>query len=696
MNGTTETAAAGNEIITGVLNVLFTPGDVTELRILKTRYKTISGYFDDMDALARAAMEWNGQAPAIYVTLNSVDPSLLARSVNHVTKWANDTTGDKHILRRRWLPLDFDPVRVSGISSTDQEHDYSIDVTKKAARFLADSGIPADSIVLGDSGNGAHVLVRIDLPNDDESTELVRRCIEAVALRFSDERISVDLTVHNAARIWKLYGTQACKGDSTAERPHRTAKLLWIPKQGIKVSPRPTLEKLAALAPEKPQANGNGIAHGFNLDNWLTEHVRDVIGPHAWNGGRKWLLDVCPWNPDHANRSAYIVQHAAGGIGAGCHHNGCVGKGWRDLRDTLEPGWQAARGSNGTANGTGQQGAPGPQNEAKDSFPHYRNKPCGINLLTWREFLRTTPDIRDDAIDNMAPDTGLVAVCGRGKQGKSTLMLHAVRSVANGLPFLNRRTKQKPVIYVNYEMPDAYVRTLLEASGEAPEKAYILNRPEPILRLETVEEILKSLSGSAIVIDSFRGAFRLQGDSENLAGGAGIVLRSLQDLAVKFNGLIFVIHHSNRSAREGTDGISGTGDWIAAPDVIWSWSRPDSEKPGILTVEGRIPPIEPLSINLSIENCIYTGTAKETQEQTDRDAIAGALTADGQTVDAIAQAINMPGGTVRKRLERMFEDGQVARAGEGKRGNPFLWSRIDSARIVSLGAESIHSMWEPI
>jgi hypothetical protein len=52
------------------------------------------------------------------------------------------------------------------------------------------------------------------------------------------------------------------------------------------------------------------------------------------------VLPVCPWNPDHTNRSAFIVQQASGAIAAGCHHDGCQGKGWHDLRDAVEPGWR--------------------------------------------------------------------------------------------------------------------------------------------------------------------------------------------------------------------------------------------------------------------------------------------------------------------------------------------------------------------
>lgn len=203
------------------------PGSVAELRILNTRRGTVSGYFDDFDKLAEAAGEWDGKAPGIYVTLNPVNPDLLARSSNHLTEYAKHTTSDADVLRRRWLPIDFDPVRPSGISSTDAEHEAAKERAKQAGEWLKGQGWPKP--VWADSGNGGHLLYRIDLPNDQASTALVKRCLEALDLRFSDDAVTVDQTTYNAARIWKLYGTQACKGDSIDERPHRTAGVLFAP-----------------------------------------------------------------------------------------------------------------------------------------------------------------------------------------------------------------------------------------------------------------------------------------------------------------------------------------------------------------------------------------------------------------------------------------------------------------------------------
>ena len=46
------------------LKLLYNPGDVVESRVLHTpRSGTVSGYFDDMDKLANAAVEWSGQVP---------------------------------------------------------------------------------------------------------------------------------------------------------------------------------------------------------------------------------------------------------------------------------------------------------------------------------------------------------------------------------------------------------------------------------------------------------------------------------------------------------------------------------------------------------------------------------------------------------------------------------------------------------
>jgi hypothetical protein len=210
------------------VEVLFEPGATVELRAFKGR-ETVSGYYDDHVLFACDASKLEDRGYCVYVTLNEVDPALLARASNRRRKvYKEPTTSDSDILCRRWLPLDFDPVRPSGVSATDAEKKAARQRALEVREFLRGFGWPEP--VVGDSGNGYHMLYRIDLPNDRESLELVKGILEALAFKFSDKAVEVDGTTCNAARIWKLYGTTARKGDDAGDRPHRHSRLLKVPE----------------------------------------------------------------------------------------------------------------------------------------------------------------------------------------------------------------------------------------------------------------------------------------------------------------------------------------------------------------------------------------------------------------------------------------------------------------------------------
>src|SRR5437016_4191142 len=113
------------EAIHQTLAVLAEPAGVVELRIPHAgRDGTVSGYYDDLDKLAADVARLNRQYTApVYVTLNAVNPALLARANNRFQTRAASTTADNDILRRRWLLVDLDAKRPAGISATDAEHD---------------------------------------------------------------------------------------------------------------------------------------------------------------------------------------------------------------------------------------------------------------------------------------------------------------------------------------------------------------------------------------------------------------------------------------------------------------------------------------------------------------------------------------------------------------------------------------------
>jgi hypothetical protein len=329
-------------MIRQTLTLLRATGAVAELRILHTgRTGTVSGYYDDIDVMAQAAAQWSGRVPGVYVTLNPCTPTLLARSANRLTTRARHTTSDADIVQRCWLSIDFDPARPAGISATDSEHDAALQRAQMCCAWLTQRGWPAS--LTADSGNGGHLLYAVDLPNDNDSRDLLKRCLEAVALYHSDDVVHIDLTPFNAARIWKVYGTMACKGDNLPERPHRLARLLDVPTTRECVT-RQQLEDLAALVPALPPSAPHRRytqAAPFDLGQWIVAHGLPVVAEGLWHqNGYRWILNPCPWNSAHTNRSAFIVRFTNGTIAAGCHHNGCTGNNWHALRDLYEPGWK--------------------------------------------------------------------------------------------------------------------------------------------------------------------------------------------------------------------------------------------------------------------------------------------------------------------------------------------------------------------
>jgi len=324
------------------------PGQVVEVRALTDQF-THSGYFSDHDSLVRSVepLDADGSVHGIYVTLNEVNPALLSRRANRIKMRLgkkDSTTSDADILRRRWLPIDIDPLRPSGVSSTDEEHGLALAKADEIARWIAGLGFPDP--VRADSGNGAHLLYRIDLPNDEAATALVKACLTTLDALFSDERVNVDTANFNAARIWKLYGTVSRKGDNTPERPYRRSRILSAPDE-LKIVSIEMLRDLVARLPTEQQAQQQPTAtkdKRFDLCHWLSDHGVGVRSEKPYSGGTLYILDQCPFSPAHKD-GAFAIQFGNGAVFAGCKHTSCGGgtQRWQELREQFEPDRAAKR-----------------------------------------------------------------------------------------------------------------------------------------------------------------------------------------------------------------------------------------------------------------------------------------------------------------------------------------------------------------
>ena len=331
--------------ITHALRLWFQAGDVFEVRVLDAvsadyrREHIESGYFDyEHISAVPEALKRLLSFRGVYVTVNPVNPDLLARAVNRLRPAGrNPTTADTDIVRRRWLLIDCDPRRASGVSSSNAEHESALAKAREIRDGLSSLGWPDP--IMTDSGNGAQLMYRIDLPADDG--ELVRRVIGEIA-KASSEQVAIDTSVHNPARIWRLPGTMNCKGDSIPERPHRMARILEEPQDIVSVSLK-QMQDIVSYQNKDPQTDvpddeWKHTMPAFDLDSWIAQYCPELGSPQPWKGGRKWIFPVCPFNEAHTNKSAVLIQEPSGAVAFKCHHNGCSGNDWRALRELREPG----------------------------------------------------------------------------------------------------------------------------------------------------------------------------------------------------------------------------------------------------------------------------------------------------------------------------------------------------------------------
>lgn len=297
-------------------------------------------------------------------------------------------------------------------------------------------------------------------------------------------------------------------------------------------------------------------------------------------------------------------------------------------------------------------------------------------FLNWDEFVNQPSNDQGWIIEDILRPGWLAVLGGHGKQGKTTLAIHLLNCLSQGKQFINN-TLAVPVIHLNFEMGEDDIRELVKAvssDSQVKANANIINQIPSPLDLQWLESLLVSQELPGVcVIDSFRAAFMLAGDSENQAGTVGVILRTLQAIARRTKWSILVIHHFRKSGTGEALDLAGSGEWLAAPDVIYTWSCPKPKEPGTLTITGRVSPIEPLSIRLSREKIEFLGTVTEQTIELERQMVLMLLSDNPQTSEEIAKSTELPSSTVRKRLEELFQNKVAERSGAGKRGDPYLW-----------------------
>ena len=277
----------------------------------------------------------------------------------------------------------------------------------------------------------------------------------------------------------------------------------------------------------------------FDLEQWIDEHDLTVVRTAPFGkGGRKWILNPCPWDEDHRDNSAHIVQVSeAGGIQAGCLHDGCADKDWHALRKLLEPDWREH----------------GKAEEDEDETAFYAG-----DRHSYDEMLKSEPPPVEWLAEGFVPARPIVAVASGPGEGKTWFGLCLGLSIAAGKPlFGNYATKQTSVLYLDAENPYAdmhrRVTALMVGLGLPTNSLPFVYRGDVRINLRSPDDVARLVElineerPGVVFIDSL---IDFHSADENSAKDMNKVMLALRRIAQDCGVSFVLLHHFRKSSKQ--------------------------------------------------------------------------------------------------------------------------------------------------
>ena len=580
MISTTSTAEKVAQDVLRTIGVLFVAGEVIEIRALAVGKKptypgsTYSGYFnfENCDAITRAIKQLDGHAEGVYVILNRFHPELLARANNRLQAKPKNTTTDADIIAWRWLYIDADPARPAGISATEIEHQAALDRAAEIRDFLTGRGWPEP--VVCDSGNGGHLLYLLPILELKHASDLVKRCLKVLANRFSDAIVTIDEATANPARLCKLYGTLARKGDAMSDRPHRRSKILDEPEH-LDAVPVEALEALAAqvlIAPPRAGAQqhmNTPATSRFNTDEWIAGSGLEIIkGPEPYDGGRRWTVKACPFNAEH--EKPVILELSNGALVYKCLHKSCTDNDWKALRRLVEPNYGDSVHRRAHANASMAAGA-----QTQQAGRSMEDAPLITDLAQIPSVFSLHAEL-NWCVERMVAEGSITLICAESGTGKTWIGYYNAGCVAHGTAVIGLPVRSRKVLYLDGENPLCVVKQRLFDLGisETPNLTVWggWNDSPPVgPHNPLVIEFARRHKG-LIIYDSL---IEFHPGSEQSSTETREFMRHFRTLA-NLGAVVIVLHHTGKA--ETSKLYRGSSDIKAAVDTAYVLLR-NSQQP---------------------------------------------------------------------------------------------------------------------
>jgi hypothetical protein len=569
----------------------------------------------------------------IYTTLNPTS----ARN--------NGAASDAFVEAYLWLPVDCDPIRLDDdgnplkdqkIPTTDKELKSAVEASERIEHAIfvstqSEDGEGMYPTVKATSGNGAHLLYRIqDWGDVKEASMLVKSILEKFHKLFIEHnklkllQVDIDRVVYNPARIWKLYGTQARKGEPTDTRTWRQSKIDHIgdvihgrkltKDNLIQISKNLDKELIRVYKAQLPQETKTDYSElewtrkyaGVDLCSLNVVKAFGEAGllaesgvVHSTGEDSQFVAVKCPNESEHSSdtgtrQAVVFLPKGKAFANFNCFHSHCCDIcGAQTAYDML--GEELVRKHCKQISMTDPIEIPKTPEVSQFDKPEDRElapKPIGIEESWIRPLSQVMiepppKEKRETLVNGLIKRGEIMTLQAPTKVGKTFQLMHMALAWSHGKEYLGfKAARPLSILFIDPELlPDEgefrlrWVATnVLLESPAIGAVSYVNLRGKPLMSTpdpwhaltSSLHELLKNQTFDLIIIDSI---YQFQGERDPNASNEVVRMMNQLKTVTEANGKpsVIYVHHfakGNPSAKTGLDRAAGSYAFNAAADSI--------------------------------------------------------------------------------------------------------------------------------
>ncbi len=392
------------------------------------------------------------------------------------------------------------------------------------------------------------------------------------------------------------------------------------------------------------QATGYAVAIAFSAGN--LEPVATAL-----RGKFPQARIVIAGDNDASGTGQREAEKAAQAVGGLVAIPAEIGKDWNDIH--RERGTEAVKGA----------------------IENAKSVAFGLPLESVGALLSAPAVKRDWLVEDVFVAGSISVLAARPKAGKSTFSRDLAVCVARGKPFLGKNTKRGPVILLDLEgKREELTESLRGLSCEVDDEIHILCGIAPQDAIGLLRRDAMRLKPSLIVVDTLQRLARVRDLNDYAA--TTTALEPFISIARDSGAHVMLLHHSGRADGYGVDAPMGSTAISGSVDTIAVLKRKEDGVRTLSTVQRYGQDLEPSLLTMDKDGHVHLGgTVLEAETRAAEKRVEKFVRDNrGTTQQEIKEGVEGRWSIVRGAITAMVGDKRLIREGEGKKGEPYLYS----------------------